>query len=284
MHHYLTVKDLPKERRYNMCLLMYSPKGKTPTRRELENSCDANPHGFGYAIVDGTKLIVGKSLVAEDMINEFISYKKKNPNAIGLFHARYATHGEKTVENCHPFYIGNDNQTILAHNGILDIPTFDHRSDTRVFAEDLFPTYDNVGGLDNPVVFNAVQTWATGSKIIVLTVNPKYKKNVYILNKKLGHKDSKGNWWSNYGYCEPKYSYTTPYTYQGYYDFDTKGVYQNTNKEKEVWGFECESCLQWVDETFAYDNFYICEFCDCCFMCIKPSIECKCEGDRDGSY
>jgi hypothetical protein len=207
-------------------------------------------------------------------------YKKKFPNSIGIFHARYATHGEKTIDNCHPFYVGNDNLTVIAHNGILDIPTYDNRSDSRVFAEDLFPTYDNAGGIDNPVVFTAIEQWAKGSKIIVLTVNPKYKKRVYILNNKLGHY-KEDIWWSNSGYKYDPYDYKYTTNYKNYYeDFYSKPVnpyevYEDLLVD-ENGNIECVNCLQNNYENIAYDNDYVCERCIHCLICGDYFEDCKC--------
>ncbi|MGW5105951.1 hypothetical protein [Nocardia sp. NPDC004123] len=36
-----------------------------------------------------------------------------------MFHSRFATHGFITNQNCHPFAIGGDERTVMAHNGVL---------------------------------------------------------------------------------------------------------------------------------------------------------------------
>jgi len=265
-----------------MCLLTYSPAGTTPKRKHLENSCIANPHGFGYAILTPTKIIVGKSLDYKKILTEYLALRKQYPNSDSIFHSRFATHGEMTEENCHPFFVGNDNQTIIAHNGILDIPTFDKRSDTRVFAEDLFPTYDNAGGLDNPLVFNGLERWAIGSKIVVLTINPKYKYNSYIINEKSGHYDKKGIWWSNYGYCDAP-------TTKSLYSYE-KGYYDRPSDEDE-YVYVCPNCYYENPEKDIKDYDSLCGNCDFCLGCETTWQDCLCytkspykEDKRGGDY
>ena len=240
-----------------MCLLTFIPENEIPTKRQLENASCNNPHGFGYAMIIDGELIVNKSMNSDELIKDFISMKKKHPEAVALYHCRYSTHGTSTVDNCHPFYIGNDTLTVLAHNGILDIPTFDNRSDTRTFAEDLYPSYNNVGGIDNPAVFKAIEQWAVGSKIIILTVNPKYKYNVYILNEKLGHW-KKNIWWSNYAYEDKQKNYYST-SYMPPVSEDYVGM--------------CPNCF----EQLTYDDTEngLCDYCSYCFYC-DSSDDCLC--------
>ena len=254
-----------------MCLLTYSPAGTVPKRKHLENSCRSNPHGFGYAILTQDKIIVGKGLDYKKIVDEYLALKKQYPNTESIFHSRYATHGEMNEANCHPFFVGNDNQTVIAHNGILDIPTYDNRSDTRVFVEDLFPTYDKSGGLDNPLVFNGIEQWAVGSKMVVLTLNPKYKYNVYIINEKLGHYDKKGIWWSNYGYCDApaKPASTSAYAYE-YYSYE-KGYHG-----KEEYVYVCPNCDTEIDDSDLNEYDMLCTKCNFCLGCLEDWQDCLC--------
>lgn len=241
-----------------MCLLTYIPSGKNASKKQLENSACSNPHGFGYAVIINDELIIGKGMDSAKVIAELLDIKKRYPHCEALFHCRYSTHGTTTEDNCHPFYIGNDPLTVLAHNGILDIPVFDNRSDTRTFAEDLFPSYDNVGGIDNPFVYESIEKWASGSKIIIFTVNPKYAYNVYILNEKLGHWKN-GVWWSNYSYEDTKASYySTSYKGKDLYSEDIIAV--------------CESCNAELTQYDIYDG--MCEYCGYCGVCLTADCLC----------
>ncbi len=120
-----------------MCLLVVSSPNSTPRKKDLDNASCNNPHGFGYAVIAGNKIITGKGMNSKKVIKEFLEVRKQYPNSYAMYHARFATHGVKNDENCHPFKVDGSDLTYLAHNGILDVhiePT-DKRSDTRIFAE-----------------------------------------------------------------------------------------------------------------------------------------------------
>lgn len=237
-----------------MCLLTFIPAGTCPDKKHLENSCSSNPHGFGYAIIkDNQEILIGKSLNAKKLVEEFMMMRKKYPDSDALFHSRYATHGELSVDNCHPFMVGKDKKTVLAHNGILPVitPMCDTRSDTAIFAEDILPLYMRKnGGIDNPVVFKSIEEWATGSKLVLLTINPRYKKHSYLFNEKAGHWDNKGIWWSNYGYIKDMVLPTTK-----------KDIYQDN----------CWTCnfINPSDED-------ICRQCENCLYCDDSYLSCGC--------
>ena len=247
-----------------MCTLTYIPSGKTPKESDLVNSCCANPHGFGYAIIAGDEIIIGKSLDYKALIQEFIKLREQYPNGDALFHSRYATHGEMTVANCHPFLVGGDNKTVLAHNGVLPVPVVDERSDTRTFAEDILPVYFKNGGLDNPVVFNALEYWSKGSKILVLTVNKAFKRSVYLLNEKDGHFDSDGIWWSNYNY--------KPYKKTVQPKVDKVPQYELI-KDDVQW--ECGACFE-LNSDENYTDMGMCTSCNHCLWCGVYIDDCLC--------
>ena len=260
-----------------MCLLAFIPEGVTPSKKYLLQSACSNPHGFGYAIVADGKLIVGKSMNAEALVEEFLR-KRKDFKGPALFHARFATHGESTVANCHPFYVDNDKRTVLGHNGILDIPTpaNDPRSDTRIFAEELLPRY-GTAALDDRYVFEAIEDWARGSKLVVLTVDPAYSENYYILNEKAGHWH-KGVWWSNYGYTQPKPTKYDKYSKYGKWDAGWE-LDDQTDPEPEDVDYECVNCGELVDPNASMYEY--CSSCGTCFECgVDVVYDCLCYDKR----
>jgi hypothetical protein len=89
-----------------MCLLAVCEPGSTPKRKDLECASCNNPHGFGYAVIANGEIITGRGMSAKKVISEFLSVRKQYPNGYAMFHARFATHGVKNVENCHPFPVG----------------------------------------------------------------------------------------------------------------------------------------------------------------------------------
>jgi glutamine amidotransferase len=239
-----------------MCLLAVCEPNSTPKRKELECASCNNPHGFGYAIVADGEIITGRGMSAKKIVSEFLSLRKQYPSGYAMFHARYATHGVKNEDNCHPFKVGGSTQTYLAHNGILDVEIHatDKRSDTRVFAEDVLPAMGGVASLDNDNVWKILSKWATGSKIAVLTLDPSAKDVCYIINESSGHWDNNGIWWSNSTYKEDSWS-----RYIGMpsaVNDDSVSVMDGET--------ECPGCGAFLLED---GNPYYCEHCMTCYDC-----------------
>jgi glutamine amidotransferase len=78
-----------------MCLLVVSSPNSTPRKKDLENASCNNPHGFGYAVIAGNKIITGKGMNSKKIIKEFLAVRKQYPNSYAMYHARFATHGVK---------------------------------------------------------------------------------------------------------------------------------------------------------------------------------------------
>ena len=237
-----------------MCLLVVCSPDSTPRKKDLECASCNNPHGFGYAVIAGDRIITGRGMSAKKVIKEFLAVRKEFPSSYAMFHARYATHGVKNVDNCHPFKVSEE--TYLAHNGILDVDIHatDKRSDTRVFAEDILPSIGGVKMLDDDNVWKILSTWSSGSKIAVLTLDPSARDNCYIINESAGHWDNEGMWWSNDTYKASAWSsyIGMPSKVQEIYD----GVIVEDN--------ECPSCRA---VAFEDANPYYCEMCFTCFDC-----------------
>jgi glutamine amidotransferase len=208
---------------------------------------------------------------ADTSINRFIEMRGKYPEGYAMWHARFATHGTTTVDNCHPFRVGKDERTYLAHNGILPIiePQGDTRSDTRIFAEDLLPAIGGVASLDNEQVINLLDDFTTGSKVCVLTIHPDAKYQCYLFHKEKGWEDDSGVWWSNDSCYLPKpYTYTASSWENKYYstkplDFITK------RDEKELY-CECKVCEFVVAEDELWESGLgtdYCPQCGCCYQC-----------------
>ena len=247
-----------------MCLLVVASPNSTPKKKDLECASCNNPHGFGFAVVTPSGIITGRGMSAKKIIKRFLEVRKEFPSSYAMFHARYATHGVKNEENCHPFKVPNDGNydTYLAHNGILDIKIAagDKRSDTRVFAEDTLPAMGGIPALDDDHVWQMVSKWATGSKIVVFTLDPSAKETCYIINEDAGHWDNHGMWWSNDGY--------KPYvvtTWAANPIWNKVGDSPKGDASQDIFEkYECVSCLSIA---FEDANPYYCENCLTCFDC-----------------
>lgn len=193
-----------------MCLLsVYSP-GAMVDVDHLRNGAACNPHGYGFAIVAGDRIETGHGMTSGAVIDAFDRVRQLHPQSWALFHSRYTTDGSTTVDNCHPFRVGDDPRTVLAHNGVLPQAAWpqaaDLRSDTRILAEDLIPS-GRFGKLWRVRARRNLTKWMLSTnypnKIAILTVDPRYRENAFILNEEAGDWVN-GVWHSNTGYLAPR--------------------------------------------------------------------------------
>jgi hypothetical protein len=228
----------------------------------------------------GDKIISERTMSAKKSIRRFLELRAQYPEAYALWHCRIATHGVKNEGNCHPFAVGGDTQTYLAHNGMLSLPMADddHRSDTRYFAEEVLPSMGGVSALDDPALFHILEKWSTGSKIVVLTVDPAAKFNLYILNEKAGEWDTEGVWWSNTYHRPTKTYYDNDWRGSSWrkddafydthtYDYKT-GVYLPKSKEAVVHapkelttGTTTGNVYDLFSDEWEGEELYLCSWC-----------------------
>lgn len=100
-----------------MCCIIHRLKdNKEIAKDNLEKIIKKNPHGWGLSYIDdGGSLKVEKSMNMTTAIDKIRQLESENREF--LFHARWATHGEKNTENCHPFPIHTG---VMFHNGKFD--------------------------------------------------------------------------------------------------------------------------------------------------------------------
>ena len=264
-----------------MCLLVVCEPESTPKASDLHAGACSNPHGFGFAIVADGQIISERSMSAKKSIARFLEFRAQYPNGYAMWHARYATHGVKNEQNCHPFMVGGSDLTYLAHNGMLDV-TIEHgdrRSDTRVFAEDVLPKIGGVSALDDDTIWSMVSKWASGNKIAVLTLDPSAKHGFYLINENLGAWDDEGIWWSNASHKpkpKPVSYYTAPRTEVIGRPLDDDIAYQLAMSDymgEDLSVDVCPMCEQLTD--LEVDANY-CIACDMCFDCEVVKADCLC--------
>lgn len=270
-----------------MCLLVVCKPNAIPKREELTEGACANPHGYGFAMIIDGKIFRYRTMSAKKAVNKFIHMRQQYPKGYAIWHARYATHGVRNEDNCHPFQVGDDTDTVLAHNGVLDtfIGKDDKRSDTRIFAEDTLPKLGGVCALEDENLYRMVEGWASGSKIAVLTTNPQAQYQLYLINERLGTWDDNGVWWSNSSYKRSTYSLKTYYSpaptlttsptneadyvlEQEYYN----ELLLNADEETPVIDM-CPSCEALVDIDRSAEY---CQYCDTCMSCWSTWQDCMC--------
>lgn len=262
-----------------MCLLMVT-MGQLPKREYLENACYNNNDGFGFAVRHGDgNIVTGRGMKIDRTIDRFMEEMESNPDAVGMFHARYTTHGTTHVENNHPFRVAGRKDILLGHNGMLPVmpKAGDKRSDTRIFAEELLPNM-GVEVLDDKHYFKQLESWADGSKIAILSTAPELRDSVYILNERLGHWDN-DIWWSNSSY---QYNYSTPVRRP----YSTSWEYDLLEHDRKVLGtmelipepmVGTEYCFYCYSQLSPEDwDESVCSVCNTCVDCNEHMATCMC--------
>lgn len=187
-----------------MCLIIAKPAGVAFDAEEIVSAAQCHPHGIGFAWTDGERIRRWRNLndtaLAVKQAEKLASY-----NAVA--HFRYATHGAKTVDNIHPFFVDSRADIAVAHNGILDIESSDAVSDSRMFVSRFLRWMKN-GWWTDPVTVGQMEALIGYSKIALLHLNGEFT----ILNEHLGSRDkTTGVWYSNTSHvyrCAPTRGYS----------------------------------------------------------------------------
>lgn len=175
-----------------MCLLSWKPANVRWNHVHLTEALKTNKDGFGFVSLIKGKIVtskgtnVGELLAALDLHNEHTS----------IFHARWATHGTKTVDQLHPYKVVGD--VWMAHNGVFSIATPDAtKSDTWHMARRLGSLGEAklVAAIQNPEWMKEYEKIIGSNKVSF--IHPSF--GIITANENLGHV-VEGVWMSNNSY------------------------------------------------------------------------------------
>jgi len=252
-----------------MCLLSYYDAWIIPDTERLCNGAEANADGHGYAIATRAgRLLTGHGMNAAQVIAEFAELRKRHHDGPALFHSRFSTGGRLDEANCHPYQVGRDRKTVLAHNGVLfHVKPGETRSDTRIFAERILP--GQFTSLDRPRTRARLEAYmGKFNKIAIITVNPRYRHQGYLFNERAGVRLADGEWHSNHDFKPFTYTY-------GSYASATVAGSAAPLRRRHGERLDCDTCgaFETVDEVTL-----VCSMCHSCWDCGMPS-----EQDEDGN-
>lgn len=234
-----------------MCLAIYKPATTAPDWDAYRAGMASNPDGWGFAVIDQT----GEMLVACGMgkFDEFKHSLEPYSDCVAIIHFRWATHGKKNIDNCHPFIAYREGETLaMIHNGIVSIDTSDdeNKSDTSHFMDGVIrPQFERDRDFfTRPDVIWTNETAHSSSKFVFLRSDGTHE----IWNEADGEWESDGHWYSNTGYLYYRRSASTSTTttaVSSYYDryrdshpqtvtFDlTKGREDDDERDYQRWKY-----------------------------------------------
>lgn len=178
-----------------MCLAIYKPAETPVDWKSYENGFDSNDHSWGFAAVQDGKLVVKHGVGKFD---EFRHALEPYAQCQAVIHFRWATHGSRTVANCHPFLVSRDLAVI--HNGVISIKCNVHsdRSDTWHFNElVLKPMHKHDPDFfTRPEMIYTQEQAHRGNKLCFLRTDGVFA----IWGEEDGHWETDGHWYSNRDY------------------------------------------------------------------------------------
>lgn len=156
----------------------------------LANGWETNKHGAGMAYVKDGKVVIDKGYMRYGKFKRrFLKLRRLNPDSYFLVHMRYASRGEVSKENTHPFWV-HEGESAMIHNGTISINTEKGQSDTGAFANllsGLPKGFTKVGAFSRLII-----SYINTDKIAVLTSD----NEINIYNSDNGE-SLNGIWYSN---------------------------------------------------------------------------------------
>jgi hypothetical protein len=269
-----------------MCMLTFYRPGAQPDETALRNGSTYNDDGHGFAIIarkpSGRRyLIIRHGMHFNRVFDDFKTLRAEHPDGPALFHSRLATAGVVNEYGCHPFRIYGDRRSVLAHNGVFPASVQpekgDPRSDTRIVAEEYAPGVN----WDNADDIQELEQWmGRGNALVILTTNPAFERDHYILNEAKGTWEG-DTWYSNYDFLDPSWRYG------GWYGAD-KGA---ADKYKDIIGSDWRKdhdpdyrvCWKCDSDADVEQDAALCCACSWCLDCDEHWNDCQCyvpEGQR----
>jgi predicted glutamine amidotransferase len=202
-----------------MCIIISLPVGSSVKNSVLSHAWKSNPDGAGYMFVENidtspvVKVVKG-FFKYNSFLSSFEQHRIENPNSNFVIHFRYATHGSIKKNNCHPFWVV-ENELCMTHNGTINVPREGDITDSQVVANLIGTLYKDNITIEVPAIQTLLTAFVGTSKLVFLDKNNK----VTIINEKLGDVVD-GVWYSNTYY---KTTRVTPVSTSVY----TKGYESN---------------------------------------------------------
>ena len=111
-----------------MCIIIINQNAKNIPEHILHNASQQNPHGLGVVWLD----------TYEVTKHESKNYSILQSDRPFIAHFRYATVGDISFDNIHPFVCGKNEDELLMMNGsVFNVKTSKGQTDTEAIANQL---------------------------------------------------------------------------------------------------------------------------------------------------
>lgn len=183
-----------------MCIAIYQPADTEDLSKETLKTCwKNNQDSMGFMYAENGHIETYRTL---KRFSKFVKqYRRVREKGVDMvLHFRIGTHGDDTIDNCHPFKVNK--HLYFVHNGIIDATTpgpKDSRSDTRIFNDRILKKLPN-NWLEKECFVELVAEYIGYSKLVFMDS----EGDVSLINPELGEWDKQGIWYSNDSYKPPK--------------------------------------------------------------------------------
>lgn len=192
-----------------MCIAIYIPAGEDVKDEALIEAQKSNPHGNGLVFLNQKtgKLNIYRDMKFDRFMEKFRRLQKENPESNFIVHLRKKTHGEATIENCHPFKVNNG--CVFVHNGQIHpekpADVNGELSDTRLFNENVLKKLPQ-GWQHNPGIVRLIEDYIGASRLAVMDS----KGEVVLFNETAAGSAGPAHWADGVWYSNEYYKKKTP--------------------------------------------------------------------------
>jgi hypothetical protein len=190
-----------------MCIICVKPKNKAIPAVELLTECfKNNPHGAGLMYPSNGQIRVLKGLMDISSVLNALNEIPDSKSVPIVIHFRFATHGDKSAENTHPFPLSGDFNDLIkldtevyraiVHNGIM----YQYGSKTARLSDSAFFAKLLSGLQSDKAIKRAIEAHRNFGKFVVMSADD---KNGAKLLRVGDFVKSAGCFWSNGGFKPP---------------------------------------------------------------------------------
>ena len=208
---------------------------KFPSKRTLKTCFKNNPHGAGFMVATGDKVVIHKGFMEfSDFWKALRSAREEYEDTSAyVMHFRISTQGGVRADGCHPFPLSGDMDELrkldteceigIAHNGIISLTSTGYGksvdySDTMKFITDYLSLIIKSRGYFKDDATVELIDRLCGSKLAILDA----RGHCELIGR--GWQMSDGVWYSNDSYIERTIETKTTSYYPSFFDWGKEEV------------------------------------------------------------